>query len=95
LEREPWCRFHAEQGVRVRATEVDHILAKRDGGTDDRGNLRSLCKPCHSRRTAVDQSGWGPAGVGVGGYKAANRSPKTAPSHIARPDEILTPSGAS
>jgi 5-methylcytosine-specific restriction endonuclease McrA len=61
LEREPWCRFHLERGLHVRATEVDHILSRRRGGSDDHSNLRSSCKPCHSRRTAIDQSGWGGA----------------------------------
>jgi 5-methylcytosine-specific restriction protein A len=65
LELEPWCRFHLERGEHVRATEVDHILARRAGGTDDHDNLRSLCKSCHSRRTAIDQSGWGGAARGA------------------------------
>jgi len=65
LELEPWCRFHLELGDRVPATEVDHILARRRGGTDDHSNLRSLCKPHHSRRTAIDQSGWGGATKGA------------------------------
>lgn len=58
---EPWCRFHLARGTQVAATDVDHILARRRGGSDDHANLRSLCKPCHSRRTAIEQSGWGGA----------------------------------
>ena len=61
LELEPWCRFHLAQGEYVRATEVDHIVPRRAGGTDDHTNLRSLCKSHHSRRTAIEQSGWGSA----------------------------------
>ena len=61
LELEPWCRFHLSRGLHVRATEVDHVIARRRGGTDDHANLRSLCKPCHSRQTAIEQSGWGGA----------------------------------
>lgn len=34
--------------------QVDHIIPKSDGGTDAMGNLRLLCHPCHSRRTARD-----------------------------------------
>ncbi|MBX3001917.1 MAG: HNH endonuclease [Caldilineaceae bacterium] len=34
------------------ATEVHHIIALRDGGRNEEGNLRSLCKTCHSKRTA-------------------------------------------
>lgn len=34
------------------ATEVHHIIAKRNGGTDDYSNLMPLCHDCHSKRTA-------------------------------------------
>jgi 5-methylcytosine-specific restriction protein A len=33
------------------ATEVDHIRPLALGGTNEAGNLRSLCKPCHSAHT--------------------------------------------
>jgi len=39
------------------ATEVDHIVSLRKGGTHEYNNLRAYCKPCHSRKTAkVDGS---------------------------------------
>lgn len=53
LREEPLCRFHAERGETVAATEVDHIDG--DARNNDRDNLRPLCKPCHSERTARDQ----------------------------------------
>lgn len=35
------------------ATEVDHIVAIRDGGAElDPANLQGLCRSCHSRKTA-------------------------------------------
>ena len=39
------------------ATDVDHIVSIRDRPDLrlDWGNLRSLCAPCHARRTARDQ----------------------------------------
>jgi 5-methylcytosine-specific restriction protein A len=48
LKRYPACVWCAD-----RATEVDHI----DGNARNNvaANLRSACKPCHSRRTARDQ----------------------------------------
>jgi len=54
LAAEPWCRFHAKRGERVKATTVDHIEPHR--GDPDRfwnGALQSLCHHCHS---AVKQS---------------------------------------
>ncbi|WP_413247305.1 HNH endonuclease [Pseudomonas sp. Marseille-Q5115] len=32
--------------------EVDHIINKAQGGTDDDSNLQSLCIPCHKLKTA-------------------------------------------
>ena len=37
------------------ATEVHHVTAKRDGGSDEWGNLMALCKSCHSRITARER----------------------------------------
>lgn len=40
----------------AKATEVDHIVALSDGGTNEPRNLRALCHRCHSARTARDQA---------------------------------------
>lgn len=38
------------------ATEVDHIVAIRDGGAPwSWDNLQALCKPCHSRKTGAGE----------------------------------------
>jgi 5-methylcytosine-specific restriction protein A len=37
------------------ANQVDHILAKANGGTDDPANLRAICSPCHTKKTLADQ----------------------------------------
>ena len=37
------------------ATEVDHVIPRSAGGSDDVQNLQSLCKPCHSRHTYYTQ----------------------------------------
>lgn len=41
------------------AVEVDHRVAKRDGGGDDWGNLQGFCKSHHSRKTAMYDGGFG------------------------------------
>ena len=53
LRRHPLCEDCGGQGYVTEATEVHHVVALRDGGRRlDASNLRSLCKGCHSRRTA-------------------------------------------
>ena len=46
LASEPLCRMCGAP-----ATEVDHIVPKRLGGTDHPDNLQALCKRCHARKT--------------------------------------------
>lgn len=56
---------HQRDGVVVAATDVDHIVPRTRGGTDDESNLQQLCHSCHSRKTnAEDGGGW------VGGRKS-------------------------
>lgn len=49
LHDNPWCVMCGQT-----ATDVDHIVPVRDGGSSEPGNLQSLCHRCHSRKT-----GWG------------------------------------
>ena len=57
LLREPWCRECAKAGRRVRATVVDHIVPHRGDMRlfTDPGNLQSLCKSCHDRKTMLER----------------------------------------
>lgn len=57
LATEPLCRPCRESGFTTIATEVDHILSKAKGGTDDRSNLRPICTPCHRAKTIEDRGG--------------------------------------
>jgi 5-methylcytosine-specific restriction protein A len=53
LRRYPWCSV---EGCPEPATDVDHIVALRDGGKRfDPANCRSMCHPHHSARTIADQ----------------------------------------
>lgn len=56
LQRHPLCvdPMKRHEGQVVVATEVDHILAKRFGGTDAWSNLQPLCKSCHSAKTRAE-----------------------------------------
>lgn len=51
LREDPLCRWHSDRGYTVIAAEVDHIVPKKCGGSDDRSNLQPLCKACHSAKT--------------------------------------------
>ena len=37
------------------ATEVDHIICKEAGGTDDEANLQAICRACHKAKTARER----------------------------------------
>ena len=53
LTESPLCIFCEGAGRVVIATVVDHIEPLAEGGGNERDNLRSLCKPCHDRHTAL------------------------------------------
>ena len=54
----PLCEDCEKQGILTPVAEVHHILPLERGGTHDEANLRSLCKPCHSRQSAIDGDRW-------------------------------------
>ncbi|MHB0886869.1 MAG: HNH endonuclease [Bacillota bacterium] len=41
------------------ATDLDHRVSKRKGGTDDPANLQALCHQCHSAKTAREDGRFG------------------------------------
>lgn len=38
------------------ATQVDHVLPKAKGGTDDFDNLQAICGPCHDEKTKAENA---------------------------------------
>jgi 5-methylcytosine-specific restriction protein A len=57
LASDPLCEDCSQHGLVVVATEVDHV----DGNVRNLAadNLRSLCKPCHSSKTVMQDGGLG------------------------------------
>lgn len=53
LSEEPICSCGRE------TSEVDHILHRGQGGTDDRSNLMARCLQCHSSKSAKSGERWG------------------------------------
>lgn len=59
LGSEPLCRTCAAKGVTRGANHVDHIDG--DAHNNSPENLQPLCAPCHSRKTAREDGGFGRA----------------------------------
>ena len=49
LERDPTCRW--PEGCDRPSTDVDHIMNRARGGTDDPSNLQGLCRDHHRAKT--------------------------------------------
>ena len=52
LNASPLCAECSRQGRVTPATDVHHLVKRRDGGPDSFENLEPLCHACHSRITA-------------------------------------------
>ena len=57
LAIEPLCRICNAKGITRAASVVDHIDG--DATNDESMNHQSLCGPCHSRKTAKEDGGFG------------------------------------
>ncbi|MGD1323524.1 HNH endonuclease [Pandoraea pnomenusa] len=49
------CQVCRRAGRVTIATEVDHIVPKSQGGTDDDDNLQAICSPCHKTKTGSER----------------------------------------
>lgn len=61
LKAEPLCRECLKSGIITVATIRDHIIPHRGDSVlfHDPKNRQSLCKPCHNRKTAKEDGGFG------------------------------------
>ena len=50
------------------ATEVHHVKAKADGGTDDPENLVSICRECHDKATTQAKGQRQKVQIGIDGW---------------------------
>lgn len=55
LAKDPWCAECLLREMYIPASEADHIEPHHgDAAKFFQGELQSLCKPCHSRKTASE-----------------------------------------
>jgi 5-methylcytosine-specific restriction protein A len=55
LDSNPLCVHCLQRGDTTPATQVDHILRLKWGGTHHPSNLQALCASCHARKTQLEQ----------------------------------------
>ena len=53
------CQACLRDGVVHQGTEVDHIVPKARGGTDDDENLQTICREAHRAKTQAESAGGG------------------------------------
>ena len=61
------CQPCLRRGIPEPAKQVDHIVPKSQGGTDDHENLQSICEPCHKEKTLIESIGGFIPEIGGGG----------------------------
>jgi len=55
LSRARWKCEIKGRDCQIAATEVDHIVPRAAGGTDDLDNLRAACPKCHKTKSEADR----------------------------------------
>ncbi len=65
------CQPCLAKGRPTPATEVHHIKAKADGGTDEPENLVSICRECHDKATAQAKGQRWKVQIGIDGWPVA------------------------
>ena len=61
LIKHPFCVECLKHGIHTKATVVDHIKPHKGDNSLfwDKNNWQPLCKPCHDRKTAMEDGGFG------------------------------------
>lgn len=76
LARDPICMV---PGCGKPSKHADHVITRRNGGSDDASNLQGVCHSCHSAKTATEDSGFArsskPRGTRVDGLPSDRRHP--------------------
>ena len=62
------CQVCAGKKRLTLATQVDHIIPKAKGGTDDEENLQSICPDCHRDKSAADRGHRVKPTIGLDGW---------------------------
>lgn len=57
-----------KQGRTTAFAQVDHVIPKAQGGTDDPENLQCICADCHAFKTQGESRGKNIAPVGIDGW---------------------------
>ncbi len=57
--RAAFLKAHPQCECGEKATEADHRVPVREGGSNAWSNLCAMCKRCHSRKTAARDGGFG------------------------------------
>lgn len=55
LRRDAWVCSACKRVTLGQTAHVDHIMPLEEGGTDDDGNLQTLCSSCHGAKTRAEQ----------------------------------------
>lgn len=58
LARDPLCKccLSMSPSIVSPSVEVDHIVPRHLGGTNEEGNMQGICVPCHRAKTASEKA---------------------------------------
>lgn len=68
LRSNPLCVVCQAAGRLRAATQVDHVRALFQGGTNDFDNLQGLCEPCHLDKSLAERGYRQRQAIGIDGY---------------------------